>query len=153
MTPTPHAPPVPSRVIDDDARAREGEVVLHMALERAPMSVQWARNTVTRRLENHELSALTGNAVQVVSELVTNAIQHGTGHTVTLTLREAGRTLHIDVAGPSEGRPALRYAPAAAEDGRGLWIVDHLATRWGSTPQDDGLHIWCTLVLPLRTAA
>lgn len=128
-------------------------MVLHMALERVPRIAQWARNTVTRRLENHELSALTDNAVQVISELVTNAVQHGTGHTVTLTLRQAGRTLHIDVAGPSEGRPALRDAPAESEDGRGLWIVDHLATRWGSTSQDDGLHTWCTLVLPLRAVA
>ena len=144
-----------SSALDEDAQSDVDESValLHMALELDPRSVGRARIAVAQRLGRHQLRALCDDAVQVVSELVTNAIQHGTGHTVTLTLREADRTLHIDVAGSSDGCPALRAAPAGAEDGRGLWIVDRLATRWGSRSEEDGVHTWCMLVLPLQAVA
>jgi hypothetical protein len=68
----------------------------------------------SKRLGHHKLQALTDNAVQVVSEFVTNAIEPGTGHSVNLALLQAGRTLHIDVAGQSDGTPGLVTAPVEA---------------------------------------
>ncbi|MFE6946588.1 ATP-binding protein [Streptomyces chartreusis] len=75
-------------------------------------------------------------AVLIVSELATNAVQHGRSDlTVALTL--AGDTLRIDVT--DHGEPVPRPAPLAAaadEHGRGLDIVSCLAD-WTEICQGD----------------
>ncbi|MFJ4837709.1 ATP-binding protein [Streptomyces sp. NPDC088746] len=71
----------------------------------------------------------------VVAELAANAVLHGRvpGRDFALLLRyDAGRgVIRIEVSDTHWARPAL-VAPASDEDhGRGLILVDALATRWG----------------------
>ena len=114
-----------------------------------PASVWEAREMVRRTLSEHGQHGLVGTALQVVSELVTNSIVHGcAGAEIALTVKRLGfRTVYIDVAGRSEGRPMLRGNDLSAEGGRGLLLVDLFAQRWGwRMGEDDGLlHTWCLL--------
>ena len=38
--------------------------------------------------------------------------------------------------------PRIRSAAETDEGGRGLYLVDQLATRWGSRPTKDGKAVW-----------
>ena len=44
--------------------------------------------------------------------------------------------------------PRIRSAGETDEGGRGLYLVDQLATRWGSRPTRDGKAVW--FEMPLR---
>ena len=67
----------------------------------------------------------------VVSELVSNAVEHGCG-TIRLDVEHNGHDLHGFV---TDGAPASTMSPPIADTdgprGRGLTIVDALVTRWG----------------------
>ncbi len=86
----------------------------------------------------------TDSAVLLTSELVTNALKHGQG-SPSLTV-DAGE-LHVRVeVGDDEPRPPVRTtADPDAESGRGLFIVDALASAWGVDEQPDGKVVWFEL--------
>lgn len=78
----------------------------------------------------------------MVSELVTNAVRHthsGTaGGTFRLTLAVSDSGMRVEVrSGPPRtpgDSPHLCHVPDTAEAGRGLALVDMLATEWGALP-------------------
>jgi hypothetical protein len=43
--------------------------------------------------------------------------------------------------------PRIRSAGETDEGGRGLYLVDQLATRWGARPTNDGKAVWFELPL------
>ncbi|MGV9251450.1 ATP-binding protein [Streptomyces sp. NPDC003697] len=88
----------------------------------------------------------------VVSELCTNAVQHGRckAFTVRAWMSAAGE-LHFEVHdGTPSPVPQPQRPTAEAENGRGLFLVDLLITElggtWGFT--EDGTCVWCRLPLP-----
>jgi len=76
--------------------------------------------------------------VLVVSELVTNAVQHGRGGT-RLRLRGNSSALRIEVG---DRRPGFGRRD---EQGWGLRLTDMFATRWGATPYGAGKIVWCVI--------
>lgn len=82
----------------------------------------------------------------LVSELLSNAVRHGVGP-LGLRLRRTARELAIEVTDHSMRLPQPRLAGPDDESGRGLRLVDALAASWGTTPNDDGKTVWCTLTL------
>lgn len=88
------------------------------------------------------------DVVLIVSELVSNAVQHGQPDIV---LRMLVEPFSIDVSVLDHGAqvpPAtIRVPDDAATSGRGLSIVDHLASDWGVHPLDggDGKQVWARL--------
>ncbi|MER6854967.1 ATP-binding protein [Streptomyces pilosus] len=73
-------------------------------------------------------------ARHVVAELATNAVTHGRapGRDFRLAFHVVDHTLRIEVTDTRSDRlPRPRPAPPDAESGRGLWLVDALADRWG----------------------
>ncbi|MFE3577938.1 ATP-binding protein [Streptomyces vinaceus] len=115
------------------------------------------RRIVAARLVYLGLSALRDCALTIVSELVTNAIQHsgrsgGSSPSVTVTQLYARGQLHILVKDAGGGRPQVGDADTEAESGRGLWIVELITAevggRWGFAP--DSRTTYC--VLPAATA-
>ena len=90
---------------------------------------------------------LIDRAELLADELVTNAVVHArTSLRVRLELR--GDLLHIGVHDASPR--LLRTVPLdpGAESGRGLRLVEQLATAWGVHPaHDGGKVVWCTLRL------
>ena len=87
-----------------------------------------------------------GVVVLLASELVTNAVRHGAAP-IVLRLQHWGAKVRVEVR---DGGGAFRSASAGnwdltAEGGRGLALVEALATSWGSTGPADmpiGKAVW-----------
>jgi anti-sigma regulatory factor (Ser/Thr protein kinase) len=84
-------------------------------------------------------------AILLTSELVTNAIRHETGKTVTLTLACSSGQLRVEVYDTSRFLPVLVDAPADAEAGRGLMLVAGLSKEWGFYRTPAGKAVYFTL--------
>jgi len=84
-------------------------------------------------------------AVLLTSELVTNAIKHTRGKTITLSLRATRGQLRVEVHDTSASLPVPADAPADAEAGRGLMLVAALAAEWGLYRTPAGKAVYFTL--------
>ncbi|MER5596266.1 SpoIIE family protein phosphatase [Streptomyces sp. NPDC002265] len=105
-----------------------------------------ARQLAASQLHAWGLDALADSTKLIVSELVTNAVRHGTG-TVTLCLKEHN-ALTCEVSDTSICVPQLRSAGITDENGRGLFLVAQLSHRWGSRPASKGKVVWAEQELP-----
>ncbi|TQL23566.1 anti-sigma regulatory factor (Ser/Thr protein kinase) [Streptomyces sp. SLBN-134] len=124
---------------------RNGDSVLDEDARRVGV----ARRVTAARLRYCGLGALVDDAVLIVSELVTNAIQHGDGGQVTVAMSVRDGLVRLAVRHETPGRPVLCHADDDAERGRGLFLVDRLAAAHGGTwgTSDAGTSTWCTLTV------
>lgn len=83
-------------------------------------------------------------AVLLVTELVSNAIQHG-GGSALVDADVDGSRLRVCVADSDPRLPSAALAAIDAERGRGLLLVEALSSRWGATPRADGKSVWFEL--------
>jgi PAS domain S-box-containing protein len=60
----------------------------------------------------------------------------------TLRLRLGASAVWVEVFDTDMRLPRIRSAAETDEGGRGLYLVDQLATRWGSRPTKDGKAVW-----------
>ncbi|MFF0114758.1 ATP-binding protein [Streptomyces prasinus] len=112
--------------------------------------VQMARRVTAARLRYCGLESLVDDAALIVSELVTNAVQHSGGTQITFTLTVDAGFLRISVHDEMPGRPVVRNTGDDAERGRGLFLVQCLTAAHGGTwgTSNDGATTWCHLALP-----
>lgn len=83
------------------------------------------------------------DALLLVSEVVTNAHRHG-GAPYELRLDGTERAVWVQVSDTSPDRPRP-HGPHRAyrSSGHGLYLLDQLATRWGSVPRGRaGKTVW-----------
>ncbi|QKW21358.1 serine/threonine-protein phosphatase [Kitasatospora sp. NA04385] len=99
-----------------------------------------ARRLAGHALRRWGLEHLSENCELMVSELVTNAIQHAT-RPVTLRLVRTS-LLRCEVGDDSPALPRTRRAGPEEERGRGLQIVARCADRWGATRLGAGKVVW-----------
>lgn len=89
-------------------------------------------------------------AVLLVSELVTNAVLHGSAPIVLrLTHWEASLRVEVDDAGTCLGPAEAGGWDLTAEGGRGLALVEALATSWGSVAHgglSTGKTVWFEII-------
>ncbi|MFD5777712.1 ATP-binding protein [Streptomyces fungicidicus] len=94
------------------------------------------------------------SAALVVAELAANAVTHGRaqgrGFRLTLTVEtSASGTLHVEVTdarGDLAPRPRTTAPDPTTVSGRGLLLVEALATRWGWEPwPPSGKTVWACL--------
>ncbi|BBH71577.1 hypothetical protein ACTI_82620 [Actinoplanes sp. OR16] len=108
------------------------------------LSASTARRFTSDILEAWELTPLLDDALLLLGELITNAIQHTVGDVVVELRRD--KSLRVAVSDPSERPPAPRFAGPESEDGRGLLIVERLACGWGTeTLATGGKTVWFEL--------
>lgn len=82
------------------------------------------------------------DAVLVTSELVTNAVQYGTGP-IELALALEDGSVRITVTNEgADGVPAVRAARDDEVGGRGLAITEALAAEWGWDHHADRMSVW-----------
>ena len=86
-------------------------------------------------------------AVLLTSELVTNAIRHEAGQTITLAITCSCGQLRVDVHDSSYSWPVVLEAPADAEAGRGLMLVATLSAEWGFYRTPAGKAVYFTLAI------
>lgn len=82
------------------------------------------------------------DALLLVSELVTNAVRHGEGDTLTVAVREEGPRLRVEVC-QSGGFADVKGR--GIDGGRGLRIVEAIATAWGVAPGEGEVTVWFEL--------
>ncbi|WP_241968529.1 ATP-binding protein [Streptomyces sp. ICBB 8177] len=85
----------------------------------------------------------------VLSELFTNAVRYSDSERISCALRVIGDAIRIEVADQGRGltEPQPRRAEVDEEGGRGLLLVNALATAWGvqSCPDGGGRLVWAVL--------
>jgi anti-sigma regulatory factor (Ser/Thr protein kinase) len=114
-------------------------------------SVPAARDFTIATLQRWGVTERSEDIAVVVSELLTNALQHarpGSGDPrprwpIRLGLLQPGPCVLCAVADPSEVPPVPQTAGSLAETGRGLHIICALSDKWGYTPPSDmGKVVW-----------
>ena len=114
-------------------------------------SARHARRFVDEVLNRWHCDALLDEVQLLVSELVTNAVVHA-GSDVEVAVRLLGDSLRIEVldhAPVAQLRPST--PPDEAESGRGLLLVETIATSWGVEAFDGGKVVWFEVARPDRT--
>lgn len=120
-----------------------------------------ARDFTRQILGSWGLLVLAEDAAVIVSELVTNALQHGArgnglgpdgpGHdrVELILLRRPGQMVCV-VTDPGAEPPVLTAPDLDAEAGRGLHVIEALAAAWGWTRLDAHKKaVWATLSAPV----
>lgn len=109
-----------------------------------PVRVSHARHACAAVLRLWGMSGSLVDDVQlVVSELVTNAIEHGHGR-IALSIAEAAGTVKIEVSDCNPAPARVRSARHDDPGGRGLMIVATLADAWGVS--ENGCTTWAALL-------
>ncbi|MER7665207.1 MULTISPECIES: SpoIIE family protein phosphatase [unclassified Streptomyces] len=106
-----------------------------------------ARRLARRALARWGLEELSDSVELLVSEVVTNAVRYAE-RPVTLRLLRTD-VLRCEVGDDSPQLPRQRRARDTDEGGRGLFLVNRLARRWGATRLSTGKVVW--FELPTRT--
>jgi two-component sensor histidine kinase len=126
--------------------------VLHLSRDRSAAAE--ARAFAQATLESWRADeAVLQDAIVVVSELVSNAVEHGGGDPV-LELRRRGDRVVLRVSDDHPQPPQLRRLDRTATRGRGLLIVEAMVDRWGHEQDAGRKWVWAELSLtsPRSTA-
>ena len=147
--------------ITRSARRPHDELTSRLALGALPTSVPSARAYTHEVLATWNLAQMSDSAEIVVTELVTNAITHGSpSHrgtpipAVHLQLTAGSGDLVVDVWDASRCPPVLGPdVPADDENGRGLVLVDAICDTWRSevVPGWPGKRVRAVLKIPGQT--
>jgi anti-sigma regulatory factor (Ser/Thr protein kinase) len=132
---------------------REVRAAATVLLPWAPASVAVARQRLAADLCDAGIfNAAAGDAVLVVSELLSNAIRHARplpGANVQVAWALGDDAIEVAVSdGGAATNPARTHASVSALGGRGLDIVEYLARRWGVRSDDSGQTVWAVLAAP-----
>ena len=114
------------------------------------------RRNAAAMLRDCGLDPMVDDVVLVLSELVTNAVQHSGATEISLSITvERTGFLCVRVRDGMPGMCTARRPEPTEETGRGLLLVDALTKSqggdWGT--DDTGTEIWCRLALPEATQA
>jgi anti-sigma regulatory factor (Ser/Thr protein kinase) len=110
-----------------------------------PEQVTYVRHQTRLVLQLWRVTDLTWPAEVLISELAANVVRHA--HTLfTVTVAWDGLTLMAEVsdASPLPPRPPVAAHPED-EGGRGLLLVDAIATNWSVELHQQGKTVWFTL--------
>ncbi|MGW3953677.1 ATP-binding protein [Streptomyces sp. NPDC004752] len=94
------------------------------------------------RLRTWGLERFDDSVRLLLSELVTNAISHGSGSRIGVRLSHTPGQVRIEVRSGPVRTLTARTPGLLDEDGRGLLLIDALADAWGV---DDDHWVWCTV--------
>lgn len=99
-----------------------------------------ARRLARKALSRWGMDELSDSVELLISEVVTNAVRYAE-RPVTLRLLRTD-VLRCEVGDDSPQLPRQRRARDTDEGGRGLFLVNRLARRWGATRLSTGKIVW-----------
>ncbi|MBI5105671.1 MAG: ATP-binding protein [Solirubrobacterales bacterium] len=114
----------------------------HVELPSSLFAPRQARTWAEGALPGSRLSAAEHDDVMLlISELVTNAVRHArcdAGETVTVHLAASPDCIRIEVGDRGAGFAPAGIARPSSEalGGRGLFVLDAIASRWGTARAD-----------------
>ncbi len=121
---------------------------IHQYIHQAdPQGLSDARAAVGQALRDWGMPELADDAELLTGELLVNVLLHTEGGAV-LTLEvlpEPVRRVRLSVQDRSSAWPRRRTPGEAATSGRGLMLMDALASRWGVEPRGEGKAVWCEI--------
>lgn len=124
-----------------DAKKAEPHV-MHWHLEASATAVGHMRHELGAALALRGVPCEAYEAVLLVAnELAANAVEH-VGSRVHVVAAFAPGSVRIGVSDGSPDTPRLRPPDPHAPRGRGLLMVDGLATRWCWSLEDVGKTVW-----------
>jgi anti-sigma regulatory factor (Ser/Thr protein kinase) len=105
-----------------------------------------ARRFVASTVRSWDCAALGDDLTLIASELATNAMRYA-GSALTLRLTRISGGVRLSVLDSSAATPVPGAPTANSGSGRGLLIVNALASRWGFDRTSTGKVVWaeCTL--------
>jgi anti-sigma regulatory factor (Ser/Thr protein kinase) len=114
----------------------------------SPGSLVQLRRWASSWMETHSVRGVKHDEVVLaLNELVTNSIQHTSGPVEVDLAWERDRVLRATVSDGSTAEPSWPPFERRAESGRGLLVLDRLATRWGVIPRPArGKTVWFEFV-------
>ncbi|MHB9862055.1 ATP-binding SpoIIE family protein phosphatase [Streptomyces sp. YIM S03343] len=116
------------------------ETVVYWYLAPHPQTAGQARRLARRTLYRWGLEDLLETTELLVSEVVANAVRYA-NRPITLRLLRTD-VLRVEVGDDSPLVPRMRHALLSDEGGRGLFLVDQLADRWGANRLSTGKLVW-----------
>lgn len=116
------------------------------SLQGHPPSVPEGRRWTVTTLTSWGLDVTAWTVAQVVSELATNCTLHARSDFV-LRLSVEGRCVRVEVTDGAPGGLQARQYSSTSTTGRGLRIVESLASSWGVAPTAGGKTVWALLPL------
>jgi anti-sigma regulatory factor (Ser/Thr protein kinase) len=119
-------------------------VDLRVTLPADPRSPAEARRLVSRSLLEWGLAGMLDAAALLITELVTNSVLHARSET-ELVVTADGQRLHVEVCDASPVVPRLVRHSLTAVTGRGIRLLDTLATGWGVVATGEGKCVWFAL--------
>ncbi|MFC5958938.1 ATP-binding protein [Streptomyces pratens] len=113
-------------------------------LPRDPESAAVARRLVRTALATWGLEDRIDDAMVVITELVSNAVDHGRLASIRVIVsRPSEHRVRLGVVDRSKVVPAMRTDSNGDQvRGRGLVLVDSLTGRWGTDPYRWGKQVW-----------
>jgi anti-sigma regulatory factor (Ser/Thr protein kinase) len=85
-------------------------------------------------------------AVLLAGEILTNAVVHGGGWFL-LQVDAGPDVLYVEVADSTAGHPRVLHPNSEREHGRGMAIVDAMASAWGTKQRGSHKVVWFELAL------
>ncbi|MEU5429685.1 ATP-binding SpoIIE family protein phosphatase [Streptomyces olivoreticuli] len=120
--------------------------VAYWFLDPRPQTARQARRLAKRALARWGLDELSDAVELLVSEVITNAVRYAE-RPISLRLLRTD-VLRCEVGDDVPQLPRLRQARPSDEGGRGLYLVNRLARRWGATRLSTGKVVWFEMALP-----
>ncbi|GGN85111.1 hypothetical protein GCM10011579_075750 [Streptomyces albiflavescens] len=121
-------------------------VALTADFDAVPESVSEARVFLNKVLSSWDCPGAVDDACLLLSEVMTNAVQHAEGP-IGLHLCRTDTELTVEISDCSPHLPQPRLAADDEDSGRGLLLVRTLADDWGVRPTDEGKTTWFSLTL------
>lgn len=121
-----------------------------LCLPASTSSARTARHWVMNELAAEGVFGAENQIVELLTgELVANAALHGPSHgLIRVRVGRAGWVVRVAVRDDSATVPVVRHPEPTAASGRGLELVDSLATAWGVERHgDEGKTVWFSVDL------
>ncbi|HEX2848983.1 MAG TPA: SpoIIE family protein phosphatase [Acidimicrobiales bacterium] len=116
-----------------------------MLLDADTRSPGEARRFVAGVLHSWRMSELVGGDIELLtSEVASNAVRH-TGGAFTVVVRYDGALVRVEIGDGSRVLPTIREFAPDDTSGRGLFLVEALASAWGVVPTLEGKRVWFEL--------
>lgn len=112
------------------------------ARESVPAARRWVVGLLAHLPED-----VTSVAALLVSELAANAVLYGVGE-FEVSVRQSRGAARVGVTDAGRGEPRKQRPSETAEHGRGLQLVETLASAWGVERDTASKTVW--FELPLR---
>ncbi len=101
-----------------------------------------ARRFVAGVLHSWRMSELVGGDIELLtSEVASNAVRH-TGGAFTVIVRYDGTHVRVEVGDGSRALPRVQDFSPFDTSGRGMFLVETLASAWGAFPTVEGKRVW-----------